>query len=813
MSINVKIVAQYEEFISASKALQQSFAGVMDGMKSELKVMSDEAKVSMKGHESATEQFANILKSNMKGVTGAVEGVKIAWAQLAVIFEAGNFLKDAVRDTIKMTTEAQALGRTLGISATKASYLKVAIEDSYGSTKQFELMAKGLDQQLKTNEKSMKAFGLETRDAGGHLKDQQTLIMDALEVLRGYKEGTDRNIAAQKLFGRGVEVSSEMLSLNAEKLAAAKEKADALGLAVGTDDVEASNKFRAAMNDVGNIIDAVKKAIGSALLPVLDDLAEWFTSYGPQALMAIKASIDIVISLFKGFALVVKVVWELVTLAFRNMATAATGFGSVITAVLHGDFGAAKDAATTMMSTMATDIGGSFQSIMSSASATGDSITGMWSKLAGGKPVKDSGVSGGGTEDADISKDSKGHKHKDNSAAEARKAAAEKRRLIKEEYDAKMEAFKGEEQAAKENLSQILVIQKKELASAVAMYGAKSKQAESAANRIAETEIKIAEQSERLDLMRSESHRRMQMALIAADEQASQQSQQLGDITYQELIRKEKEYENQRYQLQMQGLVEEAAANLQRVEEHQRTLLAIEELDAAHQGRLTALQLQAKVEQSQSSRQIAGIMQSSFATAIAGMINKTMTFKQAMKSMFSSILQGLVQMLAQWAAKQLAHYILDRVMHAANQKAKNAVERTAATSTISTAAAIAGAQGTASFAGAPWPVDIGAPGFGLAMASAAGAFGAGLAAEQGYDVPAGVNPVTQLHQKEMVLPAAQADVIRGMADGGGMGGGDHHYHVNAMDSQSILETLRRNPSALGKAMEHAARMGHVRGAA
>lgn len=43
-------------------------------------------------------------------------------------------------------------------------------------------------------------------------------------------------------------------------------------------------------------------------------------------------------------------------------------------------------------------------------------------------------------------------------------------------------------------------------------------------------------------------------------------------------------------------------------------------------------------------------------------------------------------------------------------------------------------------------------------------------AEGGYDIPAGKNPVTQLHEKEMVLPKAQADVIRGLAAAGGKGG-------------------------------------------
>lgn len=42
-------------------------------------------------------------------------------------------------------------------------------------------------------------------------------------------------------------------------------------------------------------------------------------------------------------------------------------------------------------------------------------------------------------------------------------------------------------------------------------------------------------------------------------------------------------------------------------------------------------------------------------------------------------------------------------------------------------------------------------------------------AEGGYDIPAGQNPLTQLHEKEMVLPKQQADVIRGLAENGRSG--------------------------------------------
>uniref|UniRef100_UPI003CE707C4 hypothetical protein n=1 Tax=Massilia sp. PWRC2 TaxID=2804626 RepID=UPI003CE707C4 len=58
----------------------------------------------------------------------------------------------------------------------------------------------------------------------------------------------------------------------------------------------------------------------------------------------------------------------------------------------------------------------------------------------------------------------------------------------------------------------------------------------------------------------------------------------------------------------------------------------------------------------------------------------------------------------------------------------------------------------------------------MGYASAGIVLGTAIAsAEGGYDIPGGVNPMTQLHEKEMVLPKAQAEVIRGLASNGGRG--------------------------------------------
>lgn len=56
---------------------------------------------------------------------------------------------------------------------------------------------------------------------------------------------------------------------------------------------------------------------------------------------------------------------------------------------------------------------------------------------------------------------------------------------------------------------------------------------------------------------------------------------------------------------------------------------------------------------------------------------------------------------------------------------------------------------------------------GFALTASAAAALSVASASQGFDIPAGVNPLTQLHQKEMVLPAQHADTIRRLGREGG----------------------------------------------
>jgi len=107
-------------------------------------------------------------------------------------------------------------------------------------------------------------------------------------------------------------------------------------------------------------------------------------------------------------------------------------------------------------------------------------------------------------------------------------------------------------------------------------------------------------------------------------------------------------------------------------------------------------------------------------------------------------------------------------------------------------------------------IPIVGPFLGAAAAAAALGLVGGLvsqlpSAAGGWDVPQGINPITQVHEREMVLPAQYADVIRGMANGSPSGGGTVVIH--AIDARGVKEFVESGDFA--RAWQQARRNGRL----
>ncbi len=252
-------------------------------------------------------------------------------------------------------------------------------------------------------------------------------------------------------------------------------------------------------------------------------------------------------------------------------------------------------------------------------------------------------------------------------------------------------------------------------------------------------------------------------------------------------------------------------------------LLAIKEqmLDIERQYLLRRRELQQAVivEERATWNSFVGTIGSLWDKGIQAMMNGTLTWRNAWRAILTDMTRWFA---VEVVGKQVKDWIVgqakllavkmgflkaEEVAQQASStkiggtKAKEAIE------VISANAAEAGSGAAASQASIPIVGPM------LALAAMAAVFAAVMAlgsrksAARGYDIPKGLNPLTQLHEEEMVLPQKYANVMRQLAAGGipssGEGGDTHHHWtVNAMDARSFKEFLGRNSGALTSALKH-----------
>jgi hypothetical protein len=161
-----------------------------------------------------------------------------------------------------------------------------------------------------------------------------------------------------------------------------------------------------------------------------------------------------------------------------------------------------------------------------------------------------------------------------------------------------------------------------------------------------------------------------------------------------------------------------------------------------------------------------------------------------MKGIARSIVSQLFGTLVQSAINQLVAHMMAKPVKIAEATSQ---------------AGLVGAGTAASLATNPITALGAIPAGVAAMTAALATFVPVAAAARGFDV-GNFSPVTQLHPKEMVLPAALANRVRNMTGGGG---GGVTVVINATDAKSVRRLLLDNPDALGEAISQARRKGKL----
>ena len=356
--------------------------------------------------------------------------------------------------------------------------------------------------------------------------------------------------------------------------------------------------------------------------------------------------------------------------------------------------------------------------------------------------------------------------------------------------------------------------------------------------KILNLEDQLSKQSTEAKINQVAAWEKLDKHKLDMEKDAADQALAAGRISQLERLDLEIEFENRRYQIAYDALQERIALAEQDPTYSQSAIDKLKqqmaELGQGHEREQTKNQGKRENQRRKDAPNVMEMLQDGgknvwqeaqqqMGQAFSAMLSKTQNFRTAMNNFFKSMGQTFIQeMVRKPIAGMLQRMVQESAIYKMIFGTKETLETAAAAKTEATKAtettavvgsnAVQAASGAAaSQASIPYVGPILAvAAMAAMMAAVMGLMGGGggssttttttriPSAAGGWDIPAGINPLTQLHENEMVLPAEHAQTIREMA---GQSGGDNSTiiinttggdFVHKKDIAKLLKQMNRD---------------------
>jgi len=397
--------------------------------------------------------------------------------------------------------------------------------------------------------------------------------------------------------------------------------------------------------------------------------------------------------------------------------------------------------------------------------------------------------------------------------------------IMKEQYDTEQAGLKLGMEASKDAYAARAIYIQRYVDNARQRYGEDSAQYKAALQEQQTMRREHDAKLRQLDQIRLADSRSNSEAVIEESQRIAQMDYDLGMITRARLLEIQRGYLLEKMQLELASADDEVKLYQADTVEYEKALAKKKAIERKYSGQLSQNKNDQTVEQHKPQTNALNSAQSSFETNFTSMLTKAQSFRQAMAGISKSVGQTMVQEMvhkvytawvAGWAQKLAQHlgFLSVEQGQEASAAATGALEKKGiAFSEIMANAGIAASGAYAAIAAIPYVGPALAPEAAAIAFAGASSYGASVfSASQGFDIPRGMNPMTQLHEEEMVIPAKYANGLRDMinSSAGQSGSGDaFHLHLSAayMDRQGISRFFMDNNKHVVSALKQAVRDG------
>lgn len=799
--------------------------------------------------------MAKNLNTQFDQVKQTIKDFRGVLAGATAVIGGAAFLVKFANDASKATKETENLAKVLGTTTQEASALKTGLDDIGVGTDVYTGAVSKLTTGLRENEGRFNELGVKTRGANGNLLSTDQIMQNAFKALLKFKEGTDRNLASSELFGKSWQEVNRLMKLTPEVMEAARAKSVELQTQVGPEGAASAERYRAAMNDLNDVWEAMKNRIGQALMPALSRFGEWLSGIGPTAVLVIRGAVGGLVAVWHGLTNAVSITWQMVKAFLFNVTEPMVGFGEAVALALSGNFSAAGARLRQITPNVKAAWEDAWRETLRSSEQTKNDLVKLFSfdsEQGTGQPAGDKGGDRKFTPKRDGSRVSMweaelaaqrdahekemfeqgsfqefskekerafwraildiGGLSKEEAAAVSKKYYAIEREIRKAAFETEIAGVKAQLELHKQGADERIAILERVSAKTRERFGADSKEAKSAEADVLQASRENAERAIRLIGMDIDVRRNNHMQRVELERANLDLLETLGVINGRQKIEALRELKRTEFQIELQAAESRAQLLSNDVEAYRAAMEKIAEIRRKHEVDMKVINNRETEERKKELGKWLDPIGDAVQTMVNGMLQGTQKLSDIVGNALRNIAAQYIATGIKIALDWIKNQILMTTATATGVAARTAAEGAGAAATTSTNAATAttsiGAKAWEAAAGVysaiasiPYVGPFLAPVMALAAAATVlGFVGKIASASQGFDVPSGVNPVTQLHQEEMVLPADIANPLRAqLGAGGGTGGGTHvHFHGPVYGMRDFKQQVARAVSGAAR---------------
>lgn len=692
----------------AASSIASSLKGIQDALQSfgtKNKQVLDDA---VKNNANLSRSFLE-LKGSVTGgfnaIAGVVERFRGVLGTLTAALAGGALFKESVSDMLHMEDQVRTLEIALGATAERATQLSIALKLAGSDADTFAAMAFRVQMRLNTQSDEFDRLGVKVKDAAGNFLPMEDILQNIYTRMQDFKAGADQNGFALEMVGRQArDFANEMSRLGAVQQRAT-ELQKQLGIEMGPEKQAQIEGYRIEFNAFKVTLDAMADRIGSAVLPGLLQLADYFNNIGPSAIEAIVIAVKGLLTAFDLLKSLGVSIITAVAAGFLNLLTIVKGVGSALYAGLTGQWGKIPGIVSNTYGEMKAQTVGAANAIVGTWQSSAQRIAKLWGDIPNTprstanlpksgnqhftpKPQagsEDDSLMAGLENELKAEQDAYNKRQlmqgsfqtwsieqtrdywknvldqvelstNDRMAAENKYYDAERAVQI-QAFQAHIAMLKADEAAHKYNIQAKIADAEIEYQDTLQRYGKENAATQEAYRHLLELRQQLADQRKKIADIEEKQQEATSQHELDMKRLDLQQQVALREVSTEQSLAIERSFLDQEYaqlidarQKRIDAMKGDPNSDPVALAQLEAQLLRIRQ---DYETKATQLVQRAELERKQASIDASNAVQNSFSTLLQDLTNRTKTVKQAFLDFFNSINQSLTKIASDQIAKQL----------------------------------------------------------------------------------------------------------------------------------------------------------------